>query len=210
MKRNGRTTAAAAGILAAALWLVAGCNEPKTAANEASEPSRSAPARSIEAGTHIQVALGSGLSSETASVGDGWHGTVTERVTASNGGSIPAGSEVSGAVEAVTAAKRGSRAMLELGIRSIRVNGHDESITASAEPVIAGSTRKRNVGAVAGGALAGALLGKVVGDGKNAAVGGLVGGAATAGVVATSKGFQVVLSSGTVMNFTVRQTVAMR
>jgi hypothetical protein len=123
---------------------------------------------------------------------------------------IPAGSQVDGVVTGALAARRGSRAMLELGVQRIRVNGHDESITASSEPVIAGSTRARNLGAIAGGAAAGALIGKAVGDGKNATVGGIIGGAAAAGVVAGSKGYQVVLTNGTVMTFTVTQTVAMR
>jgi hypothetical protein len=50
----------------------------------------------------------------------------------------------------------------------------------------------------------------MVGDGKNAAVGALIGGGAATAVVATSDGYQVVLKSGTVMTFTVNQAVAMR
>ncbi len=123
---------------------------------------------------------------------------------------IAAGSQVDGVVTGVTAAKRGSRAMLDLGVRSIRVNGHDASITANTEAVVAGSTRARNLGAIAGGAVAGALVGKAVGDGRNATVGGILGGAAAAGVVASSKGYQVVLANGTVIGFTVSQTVAVR
>jgi outer membrane lipoprotein SlyB len=90
------------------------------------------------------------------------------------------------------------------------VNGTDERISATTEAVIAGSTRARNLGAIAGGAAAGALIGKAVGDGKNATVGGIIGGATAAGIVAGSKGYQVVLPSGTVMTFTVNETVAMR
>ena len=212
-RRIGRGALAAGSVLAAALWLLSGCNEAHTTATDASVSTDGggAPATSyVDAGTRIPVALGGELSSESAQVGDSWHGTVTSDVATRHGGSLPGGSEVNGVVSAVTAARRGSRAMLELSIRSIRVNGRSEAISASAEPVIAGSTRKRNVGAIAGGVVAGALLGKVVGDGRNAAAGGLIGGAAATGVVATSKGFQVVLSEGTVMSFTVSQAVAMR
>jgi hypothetical protein len=42
-----------------------------------------------------------------------------------------------------------------------------------------------------------------VGDGRNATVGALIGGAAATGVVAGSKGYQVVLKSGTLLSFTV-------
>jgi hypothetical protein len=161
-------------------------------------------------GTTINVMLGNTISSETASVGDAWHGTVANNVEMQNGGMIPAGSQVNGVVTGATGAKRGSRAMLDLAVRGISVNGRNESVVANSEPVIAGSTRARNLGAIAGGAAAGALIGKAVGDGKNAAVGGILGGAAAAGVVAGSKGYQVVLKDGTAMSFTVNETVSMR
>jgi hypothetical protein len=208
-----RNTWIAGSMLVSALWMLNSCNETSSTAqaggNATEKYSTPVTSSSVLSGTRIDVSLGSNVSSETASVGDSWHGTVTENVSTQNG-TIPAGSDVDGVVTSAVAAKRGSRAMLELGVRSIRVNGHKESISASAEPVIAGSTRARNLGAIAGGAAAGALIGKVVGDGKNAAVGGLIGGAAATGVVASSKGYQVVLSDGTVMSFTVSQTVAMR
>lgn len=213
MNHPQRNTLMSIAMLGAALWLLSSCNETSTsaqAANNSSGSSHATPSHTVQSGTMINVALGSNISSETANVGDAWHGTVTENVSASNGGSIPAGSEVNGVVTGAIAAKRGSRAMLDLGVRSIRVNGHDESVAASTEAVIAGSPRARNLGAIAGGAVAGALIGKAVGDGKNAAVGALIGGAAAAGVVAHSKGYQVVLSDGTVMSFTVSETVAMR
>jgi hypothetical protein len=196
-------------MLVAALWLLSSCNETGTAA-EASGTYATPSPRAVQSGTQFDVSLGSNISSKTASIGDAWHGTVTENIATLNGGMIPAGSEVDGVVAGTTAAEPGSRAMLELGVRGIRVNGHRESIAASSEPVIAGSTRARNLGAIAGGTVAGALIGKTIGDGKNAAVGGLIGGAAAAGAVAGSRGYQVVLTDGTVMGFTVTQTVAMR
>ncbi len=217
MHHPGRNTLASvvtlAVTLAAGTWLLSGCNETSAVAKDANASAgkyRSASSHTLQSGTRINVTLGSSISSETANVGSAWHGTVTENVSTQNGGMIPAGSQVDGVVAGVLAARRGSRAMLELGVRSIRVDGRDESIAARSEPVIAGSPRARNLGAVAGGAAAGALIGKVVGDGKNAAVGGLIGGAAAAGVVAGSKGYQVVLPDGAVMSFTVDQTVALR
>jgi len=209
MKFHGLAGLAAAATLAATLFALNGCNESTTDAQAANAPAGRA-AHTLLAGTTFNVVLGSTISSETASVGDAWQGTVQENVATQNGGMIAAGSQVDGVVVGVTAAKRGSRAMLDLGVRQIRVNGGNSSVTASSEAVIAGSTRARNLGAIAGGAVAGALIGKVVGDGKNAAVGGLIGGGAATAVVAGSKGYQVVLSNGTVMSFTVNQTVAVR
>jgi len=208
-----RNTLVAGVMLASALSLLSSCNETAAVAQAANEPAhtaRAAASHSMSSGTRLDVALSGNVSSATANVGDAWHGTLTENVSTQNGGTVPAGSEVSGVVTGSTAAVRGSRAMLELGVRSIRVNGHDTAVAASSEPVVAGSTRARNLGAIAGGAVAGALIGKAVGDGKNAAAGGLIGAAAATGVVATSKGYQVVLADGTVMRFTVNETVAMR
>lgn len=208
MSHHTRNAMVSVAMLAAAAWLLTGCNETNAVADSQGVRNTSS-SHSIQSGTRISVALASNISSKDAKVGDAWHGTVTETVT-TQGGTIPAGSDVQGVVTGVLAAERGSRAMLDLGVRSIRVNGRNESITASSEQVIAGSPRARNLGAIAGGAAAGALIGKAVGDGKNAAVGGIIGGAAAAGVVAGSKGYQVVLPNGTVMDFTVSQTVAMR
>jgi hypothetical protein len=74
--------------------------------------------------------------------------------------------------------------------------------------VIAGSTRARNLGAIVGGAAAGALIGKATSD--NATKGAVIGGALATGAVAASKGYQVVLSNGTVMTFVVSEDVAVK
>jgi hypothetical protein len=205
-------------VLAIALGLTSGCKDTNDAAQANATPSattsgssRTASVHSLSSGTTISVKLGSTISSKTASVGDAWNGTLASNVDLSNGGVIPAGSSVRGVVAGAVAAEHGNRAMLELAVKGINVNGRDESVTASSEPVIAGSPRARNLGAIAGGAAAGALIGKAVGgDGKDAAVGGVLGGAVAAGAVARSKGYQVVLNDGTVMSFTVQQNVSMR
>lgn len=200
-------------LLVTALGLMAGCNETTAndpSAGDAPRAASTASTRSVAAGTVIQVALATSISSKTSKVGDAWHGTVSENVMSYGENVIPPGSPVDGVITGVVTAERGSRAMLELEVRRIQVDGHDESIVASSDPVIAGSPRARNLGAIAASAAAGALIGKNVGDGKNAAVGGLIGAAAATGVVAASDGYQVVLPDGTVMSFTVAQTVAMR
>lgn len=209
MNHHKLATLLAGTTLAAALLLLTGCNEVATDAQAA--PDRfSSPKHTLVSGTRIDVVLGSNLSSENVGVGDGWHGTVQEAVATENGGMIPAGSAVDGVVTGVVPAKRGLRAMLDLGVRHIRVNGHDTAVMAGSESVIAGSPRARNLGAIAGSAAVGALIGTQVGDGKNATAGALIGAGAATAVVASSDGYQVVLKSGTVMTFTVNQTVAVR
>jgi len=160
----------------------------------------------IPSGTSIGVTLNTTLSSKTASIGDAWSGTV-------NAGpdGIPAGSVVNGTITGAVAARKGNRAMLDLGITSITVGGRQYPVHAGTEAIIAGSPRARNLGAIAGSAVAGALIGKAVsGTTKGAVIGGVVGGGVATGVVAKSDGYQVLLSPGTALTFTTSEVLAVR
>lgn len=169
------------------------------------------PRLDVPSGTHLSVRLTSTVNSETAHVGDAWSGVLIGPIRAEGREVLASGIEVRGTVTGAQEAKRGSRALLDLQIEEVVVDGRTLPVTASTEPVIAGSPRARNLGAIAGGAAAGALIGKAVGgDGKDAAIGGLIGGAAATGIVANTKGYQVVLKPGTVLVFTVNESVAMR
>ncbi|MCC6350339.1 MAG: hypothetical protein IT347_12200 [Candidatus Eisenbacteria bacterium] len=151
----------------------------------------------VPGGTPIKIGVDVALNTETAHAGDPWSGTVKEAVTIGSSAPFPAGSVVHGVVSAVKSAEKGSRAFFVLRITSIEANGRTHEIGATADSMIAGSTTKRNVGAIAGGAAAGALLGKAIGgSGKGALIGGVLGGAAATGAVAASKGFQVEVKQG--------------
>lgn len=169
------------------------------------------PRIAVPSGTHMRVRLTTTVSSETARIGDAWSGVIVDPVRAGGREVLAAGTEVRGTVTGALEAKRGSRAMLDIVVEEITVDGRTVPLNAVTEPVIAGSPRARNLGGIAGGAAAGALIGKAVGgDGKDAAIGGLIGGAAATGVVARSKGYQVVFTPRTVLVFTVNEGVAMR
>jgi hypothetical protein len=191
-----------------ALPTLSGCRQNEGAVATAGDR---LPQLMLPAGTHMTVQLTSTVSSETARIGDAWSGTIVNPVRAGGREVLAAGTEVRGTVTGALEAKRGSRAMLDIAVEEVVVDGRALPLTAVTEPVIAGSPRARNLGAIAGGAAAGALIGKAVGgDGKDAAIGGLIGGAAATGVVAKSKGYQVVFSPGTVLVFTMNEDVAMR
>ncbi|TMQ65856.1 MAG: hypothetical protein E6K78_07005 [Candidatus Eisenbacteria bacterium] len=165
----------------------------------------------LPSGTEVDVTLGTALSSETATVGSTWSGTVEQDVVVRDRTLIPTGSTATGTVTAVKPAKKGDRAMLDLALSSITADGHRYRVHGGTEAIIAGSTRARNLGAIAGGTAAGALVGKAVGgSNKGALIGGLLGGAASGGAVAASKGYQVVLKSGTRLVFTTSEAVAVR
>ena len=165
----------------------------------------------LEAGTPIQVTVQSQISTDTAKQGDTWTGEVKDPVIVGDRVVLPAGSTVTGVVTAVTPAQKGTRAALDLEVRSVTVNGKSHEVSAGTESIVAGSPRARNMGAVVGGAAAGALIGRAVGgSGKGALIGGLLGGAAASGAVAGSKGFQVTIKEGTVITFSVHQNVQVR
>lgn len=174
-----------------------------------------APARdrgvTVASGTGLNVGVDTQVSSETANVGDTWTGTLKENVIVGDRVVFPAGSVVSGVVTEAVPAEKGSRARLGLGVTGITVNGSRIAVEGGTEPIEAGSTRARNLGAMAGGAAAGALIGRAAGgSGKGALIGGLIGGAVAGAGVAKSKGYQVVLKEGTVITFNVKQPVTVR
>jgi hypothetical protein len=169
------------------------------------------PGVTIPSGTPIQVTVDAQISSESAQAGDTWTGQVKEPVVIGTAAPIPAGSVVTGVITGAEPAARGSRAFLALAVRSVTVNGVEHSIGAGTDSIIAGSPRARNLGAIAGSAAAGAIIGHAIGGGgKGALIGGLLGGAAATGAVAKTKGYQVVIKPGTEITFTVNNTVTMR
>jgi hypothetical protein len=188
--------------------------KPTTKSATSTPPTETAPPADngvmVDAGTAVNVSVSTQITTETANVGDTWTGEIKDNVIVGDRVVFPAGSTVSGVVSQVIPAKKGERATLGLSVTSINANGTSHPVNAKMEPIIAGSTRARNVGAVAGGAGAGALIGKAVGGGKGALIGGLIGGAAAGTGVAASKGYQVVLKEGTVVTFSVAEATRIR
>ncbi len=170
-----------------------------------------APSVTLAAGTPVKIDITATITSETAQAGDAWSGTVKENIIVGDRVLIPAGSTVNGMVRASTPAKKGDRAMLLLGVSSVNVNGKDVAVSGSTDSIVAGSTRARNLGAIGGGAAAGAVIGHAIGgSGKGSVIGALIGGAATTAMVAGSKGYQVTIKPGTEITFKTDEPVKFR
>jgi hypothetical protein len=184
---------------------------PRPAAKPKPAPKPAPATATVPGGTAVRITMENPLTTETAQEGQTWTGTVKEAITIGSAAPIPAGSVVHGVVAGVKGAEKGDRAFFLLRITSIEANGTTHEVGMTADSMIAGSTRKRNVGAIAGSAAAGALIGKAVGGtGKSAVIGGLLGGAAATGVVATSKGFQVEVKPGQEVVFHVDRDTKIR
>jgi len=182
--------------------------KPAPAGQKTPAPAPAPAGITVPSGTALAITLSTKITSETAQVGDAWTGVVKNNVVVDGKTVIPSGSTVSGTVSAAKPAVKGDRALLDLAIGSITVEGKEYKVGATTEAIEAGSTRARNIGAVAGGAAAGALIGRAVGgSGKGALIGGLIGGAAAGGAVAKSKGYQVELKEGTELTFNTKEPV---
>jgi len=137
----------------------------------------------IPAGTSINVRLDSEVSTENANRGQSWTGTVTQDVSTRDGVMIPAGSHVSGVVTSAAQGTHETSASLGLALRRVDMNGRSVALDATTPVIVAGSHRAKKIGAIAGGAAIGALLGHTVAKGSHGTlIGGLLGGAAGYGL----------------------------
>jgi hypothetical protein len=202
-----------------AATVLSGCNEKQVAENGTNPNGTNTSGTSVNhvaslrmpSGSSIDITLATPLTSETASVGSVWSGTVRNALVVDGKTVVPAGSSVAGTVTSVKPARKGDRAMLDLGLTSISVDGHSYRVGGTTEAIIAGSTRARNLGAIGAATVAGAVIGHQVGKSdKGTVIGGLIGGGAATGVVSQTKGYQVVLKEGTQLTFTTNEAVAMR
>ena len=164
----------------------------------------------VGAGTSINVRLDSKISSESAHRGDSWTGTVSQDVYSGNQVMIPAGTPVTGVVTSADQGTHSTRPQIGLAVRRVQMNGQSRAMYADTPPIVAGSSRAKKIGAIAGGAAVGALLGHAVaGQHHGTLIGGLVGGAAGYGL--TRNALRTLeLKPGTEVAFTTRQDVALR
>jgi len=164
----------------------------------------------IPAGTSIDVRIDSKISTDDSRPGDTWTGTVNQSVYSGDRVVIPAGSPVSGTVTSAIQGTHDTRPQLDLSVRRVTVNGETRVMNADTEPIVAGSQRAKKLGAIAGGAAVGALVGHTVAkEHHGTLIGGLLGGAAGYGL--TRHALRTLeLEPGTVVSFTTRQDMMAR
>jgi outer membrane lipoprotein SlyB len=190
--------------------------QPSTPASSNAAPANSpAPAApepetvTIPAGTPLHIRLSDAISSETATAGAAFSGTLSAPLSSQGQVLIPAGSAVSGEV---TDAEKGGRLhhppMLALRLTSITPTGagpipiHTRTWAEQGK-----SQKKRNEIGIGGGAGVGALVGAIAGHGKGAAIGAAVGAAGgTAGAAFTGQK-QIVLQSEEPLRFVLARSI---
>ncbi len=200
---------------------LAKASQPKPAprpAAPAASPSKPKPAPTpvasgprdytIPAGTSISVQLPAEISTKTAKVGQRLTGNLTNDIVVDGKVVAKAGSPVQGSVTEVISGSKtiGGKPTLGLTFDSITSNGGDRPMSARVTQVADKSDKAGDTAKIAGGAVAGGVVGHQIDSDQGKVIGALIG--AAAGTAAAKKtGKEVVLPAGTVVGLTLDSAV---
>jgi biotin carboxyl carrier protein len=163
----------------------------------------------VPAGTSIEVQLPAAISTKTAKVGNRVSANLTNDLVVDGKVIARAGSLLQGSVtEVISGSKQiGGTPTLGLTFDNLTLaDGSDTTVNGTVTQVAVKSDKGRDAAKIAGGAVAGAVIGHQVDSDKGKIIGGLLG--AAAGTVAARKtGTEVELPAGTVIGFTLNSPV---
>jgi len=158
-------------------------------------------AQAIPAGTPVRVILNQSISSEKASTGESFTGTLASDLIVNSKTIAKKGDAVNGTVTFAKASGRLSEpGQLTLRLTSIK----NIAVMSSSVSRKGASHTKSNATKIGGGAAAGALIGGLVGGGKGAAIGAGAGAGAGTGVAAATGKKDVTISAESTLSFTVQ------
>lgn len=211
MQRNYGLFAA---VLAASL--LAGCAaRQRTATRVPTGPVYTgAPAGVIPAGTQLVLRTNERISTDRALAGTLYSAEVARAIVDSSGNpTVPAGAPAQLMVVQSNGSTLGSPD-LELGLRSITVNGRRYDIDADTQQV---QTDRQGLGAnrrtaqmVGGGALLGTIIGAIAGGGAGAAVGAAAGAVGGGAVQVLTKGNRIQVPAETLLTFRLDNSMRLR
>lgn len=160
---------------------------------------------SVPTGTSFDIELLTPVHTKTSNVGDRVEGKLMHPLNAPDGSVIAVtGAMIRGEIVELTRASKSraeeDRASVKFAFTSMETVDGEKSLSTTVtnvEGLQAGSTTKRDALIIGGSAVAGAVLGKVIGkDTKDAAIGGLAGAVIGTGAVMASKGHELELAAG--------------
>jgi hypothetical protein len=159
----------------------------------------------IPAGTEFGITLTTPVDTRTSNVGDRIEGTLDAPLVADGQTVAEAGAVLRGEISELTRASRAKseedRASVKFAFTSLQtVDGEktlSATVTNSEGKMVAKSTGTRDKLLIGGGAIAGAIVGKVAGkDTKSTILGALGGAVLGTGVVMAAKGYELEVPAG--------------
>jgi hypothetical protein len=165
----------------------------------------------LPAGTALPLQMTSAISSESAQVETPVSARLSDAVVINGDTVIPAGSVLTGTVTDVERSGRvKGRAHVAFAFNEVRINNGREDIRTDPVNFEAEATKGEDATKVGAGAVGGAILGGILGGKKGAAKGAVAGGAVGGGVVAATRGKEVVVAEGTNVTATLAAPVTLR
>jgi Glycine zipper 2TM domain len=162
----------------------------------------------VPAGTSISVQLPAAVSTKTAKIGDRLSANLTNDLVVDGKTVARAGALVQGSVTQVISGSNtiGGTPTLGITFDNLTFDGGDKPIAARITQVSAKSDKAGDTAKIAGGAIAGGVIGHQINSKNGNVIGALIG--AAAGTAAAKKtGKEVVLPAGTVVGMTLESPV---
>ena len=182
---------------------------PSRPSQPASTPVAAVPKTyTVPAGTSVSVQLPAEISTKTAQVGQRFTANLSSDLVVDGKVLAQAGAPVQGSITEVVSGSNtiGGKPKLVLAFDNMTFAGGDMPISGRLKQVADKSDKGRDAAKIAGGAVAGGVVGHQIDGDQGKAIGAILG--AAAGTAAAKKtGKEVVLPAGTVVGFTLDQPV---
>jgi peptidoglycan hydrolase-like protein with peptidoglycan-binding domain len=177
----------------------------------------------IPSGSVLEMRTEAALASDTSHPNDVFNSTVTKSLYIDGAIAVPENSTVRGRVTSVTPAARREPGIIGVAFDQITIDGRsyviDGTLTSldpkerkqiiEQEGVKGGSTTKRDVVFIGGGAGAGAVVGAIAGGGKGAGIGAAAGGALGVLGALLSSGKQAKVEAGSMVAMEILRPVTL-
>jgi hypothetical protein len=167
----------------------------------------------IPAGTSLPVVLETSVGSDTSRVEESVQAHLARAIMVEGVTALPEGSLVSGVVtDATRSGKVKGRARVALRFDSVSPRGQDERyrIQTSSVDRVAASTKKEDTVKILAPAAGGALIGRIAGGRKGAAIGTAAGAGAGTAFVMSTRGKEVRLAKGTALTLKLAEPITVR
>jgi hypothetical protein len=162
----------------------------------------------VPAGTTLHVTVLSNLASNTSKVEDPVKGALANPVVVDGLTAVPANSAITGGVtDAKESGRVKGKASIAFQFNHIVVRGEGQDVATARVIREADSSKKDDVKKGGLGAGLGAVVGGIAGGGKGAAIGAVAGGA---GTVLVTKGNEIEVPAGTVVDVLVQSPFTVR